>query len=151
MRNHARSRWNAPRLLGVTAALVGLVVVVAVSAGGAGAAPGDTDLSITKTDSPDPVVSGDNLTYTITVPNPGTLPATAVKVTDTLPSGADYVSATGGICSKSGSKVTCDLGQVNAGTDAVVTIVVKATKKEGTLTNTASVASPEDIVLANNS
>ena len=39
---------------------------------------------------------------------------------------------------------------MDADTTATVTIIVK-TKKAGTLSNTASVASPEDIVLANNS
>ena len=151
MRNHAKSRRHAPRLLGTAAALLGLLVLALIGTGGAGAAPGDTDLSITKTGAPNPVVSGENLTYTITVHNPGTLPATNVVVTDTLPSGTDYVSATGGVCQRDKSKVTCDLGQVNAGTDPVVTIVVKVTKKEGTLSNTATVASPEDTVLANNS
>jgi uncharacterized repeat protein (TIGR01451 family) len=129
-----------------------LVTMLVIVSGGASAAPGDADLSITKTDSPDPVVAGSNLTYTIKVENPATStgPATNVVVMDTLPSGVDYVSATGGSCQKSGSTVTCDLGQVNAGSTATVTIVVK-TKKPGTLSNTAGVSSPEDIVLANNS
>ena len=121
----------------------------AVVSGGAGAAPGDTDLALTKTDSPDPVTAGNNLTYTIKVANPGTL-RHRVVVTDKLPAGVDFVSATGGVCERAGNTVTCDLGQVNAGTTATVTIVVK-TKKAGTLTNTASVTSPEDTVLANNS
>jgi uncharacterized repeat protein (TIGR01451 family) len=96
------------------------------------------------------VTAGDNLTYTIKVENPGTLPATETKVTDKLPGGVDFVSATGGICQRDADKVTCDLGQVDADTTATVTIVVKTTKA-GTLSNTASVTSPEDIVLANNS
>jgi uncharacterized repeat protein (TIGR01451 family) len=146
----ANSRWRAPRLLGTGAVALVLIVVAAVGSGGAGAAPGDTDLALTKTDSPDPVAAGNNLTYTIRVQNPGTLPATEVQVTDNLPSGVDFVSATGGSCERTGNTVTCGLGQVNAGTTATVTIVVK-TKKDGTLSNTASVTSPEDIVLANNS
>jgi uncharacterized repeat protein (TIGR01451 family) len=149
----ASRRSNAPRLIGVAGILLGiLVVMLVVVSGGASAAPGDADLSITKTDSPDPVVAGNNLTYTIRVENPAasTGPATNVVVTDNLPSGVDFVSATGGTCQKSGSTVTCDLGQVNAGSTATVTIVVK-TKKAGMLSNTATVSSPEDIVLTNNS
>src|SRR4051794_7025261 len=145
----ASRRSNAPRLIGVAGILFGiLVVMLVVVSGGASAAPGDADLSITKTGSPDPVVAGNNLTYTIRVENPATStgPATNVVVTDNLPSGVGFVSATGGTCQKSGSTVTCDLGQVNAGSTAVVTIVVK-TKKAGTLSNTATVSSPEDIVL----
>jgi uncharacterized repeat protein (TIGR01451 family) len=145
----ANPRWRAPRLMGTAAVALLLIVLAAVGSGGVGAAPGDTDLALTKSDSPDPVVAGNNLTYTIRVENPGTLPATNVVVTDNLPSGVDFVSATGGTCQRTGNTVTCELGQLNAATTATVTIVVK-TKKEGTLSNTASVTSPEDIALANN-
>jgi uncharacterized repeat protein (TIGR01451 family) len=147
---HIDSRWGVPRLLAIAGTALTLIVVGAVLSGGAGAAPGDTDLALTKSDSPDPVTAGDNLTYTIKVENPGTLPATDVTVTDHLPGGVDFISATGGVCQRAGDTVTCDLGQVNAATTATVTIIVKP-RKAGTLSNTASVASPEDIVLANNS
>src|SRR6266566_5832577 len=143
--DHAKSRWRAPRLLGLAAALVGtLLLVVIAYSGGAAAAVGPTDLSIAKADNPDPVTAGNTLTYTISVTNPnpsGGNDASNVVVTDTLPSGVDFVSAAG--CTHTGSTVTCNLGQVNAATTATVIIVVK-TKKEGTLTNTATVASPED-------
>jgi uncharacterized repeat protein (TIGR01451 family) len=134
---------SALLLATLTLALLGL-------SGGAGAAPGDADLALTKSDSPDPVTAGDNVTYTIKVENPGTLPGTGVTVTDRLPAGVDFVSATGGACQRAGDTVTCDLGQVDAMTTATVTIVVK-TNKAGRLSNTATVSSPEDIVLANNS
>ena len=52
------------------------------------------DLSITKTDSPDPVTAGKNLTYTVQVTNGGPSTASAVTVTDTLPAGVTFVSAT---------------------------------------------------------
>jgi uncharacterized repeat protein (TIGR01451 family) len=145
----ADSRWRAPRLFATGAVGLVLIVVAAVGSGGAGAAAGDTDLTLTKSDSPDPVVVGNNVTYTIRVENPGMLPATNVEVTDKLPSGVDFVSATGGACQRTGNTVTCDLGQLDAAATATVTIVVK-TKKEGTLSNTASVTSPEDIALTNN-
>ncbi|HEY4377128.1 MAG TPA: DUF11 domain-containing protein, partial [Acidimicrobiales bacterium] len=127
-----------------------LVLGLLAGTGGAGAAPGDTDLGLKISDGPDPVTAGDNLIYAIRVDNPGTLPATGVTVTDPLPSAVDFVSATGGVCERTGDTVTCDLGQVDAGTTPLVTIVVK-TKKAGTLSNTATVTSPEDVVLANNS
>ena len=76
--DHANSRWRAPRLLGIAALLLAILVVMLVSySGGASAAP-PADLSITKTDSPDPVVQGDNLTYTIRVTNGGPNAATDV-------------------------------------------------------------------------
>jgi uncharacterized repeat protein (TIGR01451 family) len=45
----------------------------------------DADLSVTKTDSPDPVVAGTNLTYTVTVSNAGPLAAAGAAASDTLP------------------------------------------------------------------
>ncbi|MDB5222829.1 MAG: type sorting protein [Chitinophagaceae bacterium] len=54
-----------------------------------------SDLSITKTDSPDPVVAGNNLTYTITLSNlDATTPAATVSVSDVLPAGVTFVSLT---------------------------------------------------------
>jgi uncharacterized repeat protein (TIGR01451 family) len=145
--NSAYSRWSAPRLIGVSAVLAGTLVLALIGyTGGASAAPGPTDLSIIKTDSPDPVVQGDNLTYTIRVTNNGiggTADAENVVVTDNLPASkdVDFVSATStaGTCKKTGDTVTCELGTVTATGNQTVTIVVM-TKKSGTLSNTASVA-----------
>ena len=52
------------------------------------------DLSLTKADSPDPVLAGEQLTYTLTVDNAGPRSATAVQLTDTLPATVTFVSAT---------------------------------------------------------
>ena len=152
--DHANSRWGAPRLVGTAAVLFAVLVAVLLSVSGAFAAAGPTDLSITKTDSPDPVIQGSNLTYTIRVTNSGANDATSVVVTDNLPPGSeiDFISAssTAGTCQHTGNTVTCDLGQVNSGTTTTVTIVVKA-KKSGTISNTATVASPDDTDASNNS
>ena len=48
---------------------------------------GSANLSITKTDSPDPVLAGAPLAYTITVSNAGPSTAHGVTVVDTLPAG----------------------------------------------------------------
>jgi len=98
------------------------------------------DLSVTKTDSPDPVNVGENVTYIINVTNHGP-ESTTVTLADTLPSQVTFVSATPSQGSCSGtSNITCDLGNMNSGTGATVTIVVNVpiTTPAGTvLVNTA--------------
>jgi uncharacterized repeat protein (TIGR01451 family) len=113
-------------------------------------AVGSADLSITKSDSPDPVVAGSQLTYTITVTNAGPSTADAVTVTDTLPAGTSYVSGVNGngqtICTlvQSGT-VTCDLGTLQPGTSATVylTVLVASSVPPSPppLSNTVSVSS----------
>jgi uncharacterized repeat protein (TIGR01451 family) len=134
-------------VVGVACLILGLIG----GAGGASAAVGTTDLSLTKADTADPVTVGDTFGYVINVKNEGTNDAGDVIVTDTLPSQVSYVSSTpsAGTCQKAGAKVTCDLGQVNAGVTATVTIAVKATKN-GTASNTASLTSSDDTVATNN-
>jgi len=101
------------------------------------------DLAVTKTAAPNPVQVGSNLTYTVTVTNNGsTDPATGVTLTDTLPAGVTFVSATpsqGMPCTQAGGTVTCNLGNVAMATPATVSIVVTPTQA-GSITNTAAVA-----------
>jgi uncharacterized repeat protein (TIGR01451 family) len=146
---------NKSSVRGITAiAVAGLLAALAlglIGGAGASAAVGPTDLSLTKADTADPVTVGDTFGYVITVKNAGLNDAGAVTTTDTLPSQVSYVSATpsSGTCQKSGSKVTCDLGQINAGASATVTIMVKATSS-GTASNTASLTSSDDTNATNN-
>lgn len=138
---------------------------LAVLAGGAGTtlavaallpaiALASADLSITKSDSPDPVTEGSQVTYTITVNNAGPDPATNVVVTDDLASSDfDLISVTPSqsSCDTQGSQnITCSLGTLASG--AVATVTIQATaKKAGTVTNTASVTTTEpDPNTANN-
>ena len=106
--------------------------------------PAAIDLSVIKTDSPDPVVVGETLTYTLLVNNAGPNTATSVTVTDTLPAGVTFNSATAsqGSCSQAGGIVTCDLGAIGGGSSATITISVTPTAA-GTITNTALVEAPE--------
>ena len=132
-------------------------VIALLSVPSAQPAPGDVaDLAVTKTDSPDPVLVGSNLTYTIQVTNSGPQAATSVVLSDKLPRHTDFVSATAssGNCERKGSGVTCQIGNLAAdptkANAATVTIVVRPTK-DGTIVNTASVDSAEtDPVSANN-
>ena len=54
------------------------------------------DLQVLKTDSPDPVLVGNNVLYTVTVENNGPDDATGVILTDTLPADVTFVSSTPG-------------------------------------------------------
>jgi len=112
------------------------------------------DLAVTKSDSPDPVVAGNNLTYNITVVNNGPSPSTAVVMTDPLPGTVVFVSSnpSQGTCSQAAGTVTCALGTINSGANATVAIVVTAPNTPGNLSNTASVTSGvTDPSAANNS
>jgi uncharacterized repeat protein (TIGR01451 family) len=57
---------------------------------------GAIDLELTKTVSPETVTVGENVTWTITVPNRGFEDATSVEVHDMFPAGVTYVSHSGG-------------------------------------------------------
>src|SRR5205085_6554026 len=79
--------------------------------------PNVSDLSITKTDSPDPVQAGGLLTYTLTVINSGGQTATGVRVTDTVPADTTFIACGGdAACSESGGTLTWNLGGL-AGSD----------------------------------
>ena len=123
-------------------AFAGLLAIgLAGGLSAATAAPGPTDLALTKSDSADPVTEGGNFVYTIQAANTGANDATDVIVTDVLPNQVGYVSATAtsGSCTRQQSTVTCNLGTVDAGVTATVTIAVKATKS-GTASNTAALS-----------
>jgi uncharacterized repeat protein (TIGR01451 family) len=143
---------SARRTAGIAVAgTLAALAVGLIGGAGASAAVGDTDLSMTKTDTADPVTVGDTFGYVLTVKNEGANDAGGVITTDTLPSKISYVSATpsAGTCDKSGSKITCELGQVNMGASASVTITVKATD-DGSISNTASLTSANDTNATNN-
>jgi uncharacterized repeat protein (TIGR01451 family)/fimbrial isopeptide formation D2 family protein len=101
------------------------------------------DVTVQKTDNADPVAAGQNLTYTIVAGNaPSGLSLSAaadVTITDTLPLGVTFVSATPstGSCSVTPTAdtttgpgvanrtVTCNVGTVANGAQQIVAIVVR--------------------------
>ncbi|HEV2843107.1 MAG TPA: DUF11 domain-containing protein [Chthoniobacterales bacterium] len=114
--------------------------------------PFTVDLALTKSDSPDPVQAGSNLTYTITISNLSPRAAFNAIMTDTLPAGVTFVSATPsqGFCTGA-STVTCHLDSIVGQTTATVTLVVTPTAA-GTLSNTATVSTTsQEFNLSNNS
>jgi uncharacterized repeat protein (TIGR01451 family) len=103
------------------------------------------DLEIEKT-GPATVVSGGQITYTIAVTNNGPNAATNVVVTDVLPAGVSFVSATPtqGSCSLLAATVTCNLGTLANIATATISLVVNVNAPDGTsIVNTASADSDE--------
>jgi uncharacterized repeat protein (TIGR01451 family) len=112
-----------------------------------------SDLSLTKSASPDPVLAGQTLTYTLTAANAGPSSATGVSLTDTLPAGVTYQSATPsqGSCTQASGTVSCSLGTLDASGQATVQIEVTP-QSAGSLTNSAQVSAEQvDPSSANNS
>jgi len=98
------------------------------------------DLAVMKSDSPDPVLAGSTLTYTVQVTNSGPSDAVNVVVTDTLPVGVTFESTSG--CNEDPDGLpTCTLGglAVGASTSYLITVSVDA-ETVGTITNTATVS-----------
>ena len=112
------------------------------------------DLSIYQFDSADPVGTGDSVTYTVTVDNGGPLDATTVTMTDSLPTGSTFVSATptSGSCGEAGGIVTCGLGTIAYFGSVNVDVTVTAPGTPATITNSVDVsADQDDTDLLNNS
>jgi|GEM_PF-763330 len=104
-----------------------------------------SDLAITDTHSGNPA-PGDTIQYTLTVQNNGPLEEPGpITVTDTLPSGVNYVSASGTnwTCSNSGGTVTCKTPGPLASGSQLPAITVTAAIPMNTsspIVNTASVS-----------
>lgn len=117
---------------------------------------GEADLGVTQVESADPTLTGESLTYTITIdnvalPSPGD--ATGVTLTDTVPANASFVSATAsqGSCDAApvAQVLTCAIGNLDSGTSATVTLELSA-DSAGLVTNAATVAGEQtDPVPAN--
>jgi uncharacterized repeat protein (TIGR01451 family) len=92
---------------------------------------------------PTTAAEGGTITYAITVTNNGPGVVGGVTLSDVLPAGTSFVSASfsQGSASFSSGTVTGNLGSLSSGGTVTGTIVLKAIE-EGSLSNTVSVASP---------
>ncbi len=109
-----------------------------------------SDLSITQTDSIDPVNPGASLVYTLTVSNAGPSDARDVVVTNTLPAGVTFVSTSGCAEAPAGNG-TCSLGTIAAGGSAQYTLSVTVDAgTTGDLDHTASVTTSSSDTNATN-
>jgi uncharacterized repeat protein (TIGR01451 family) len=105
------------------------------------------DLAIVKKASSGSAYVGGTLTYTLTITNYGSSADTGVTVTDTLPSGETFLSASSsqGSTTVSNGVVHATLGGMGNQGKATVTIVVRVNAIAGsTVTNTASVTGGVD-------
>jgi large repetitive protein len=108
------------------------------------------DLSLTDSPSPTSVVRDAQVTYTLVASNAGPDNATGVVVTDVLPSGLSFVSASSG-CVNSLGVVTCSLGSIADGFSQTATVVVRA-EADGHQVDSASVSADQpDPDMSNNS
>ncbi len=80
-------------------------------------------LELTVSDSVDPVLAGNEVSYTLEVTNLGPSADDNVSVIDTLAQGTTFVSASSG-CAHDAATVTCDAGTMLPGSSAVFSIVV---------------------------
>ena len=101
------------------------------------------DLSVTKTSSPATPAVGTNVTFLVTVTNAAALStATGVQITDLLPSGYNFVSATPSSGTYNAATGLWTLGSLNSGSSATLSVVAQVLPT-GTYANTAQVTTAD--------
>ncbi len=119
------------------------------------------DLTVSKTDSPDPVAIGNDITYTITVTNSGPDAAANAQLSDTVPTNTTFRSITppaGWTCPTQPAQggtgaISCTNPSFAVGS-AVFTLVVRvntSATNNSTISNTVSVSSSTNDPTNNNS
>jgi len=117
----------------------GLAMMFAVSGWGA---VDNVFLNLTFTDSPDPVVVQNQITYTVNVENTSSnKQADDVKVTIPLPVGTTYVSGTD--CPVTAGNIVCDFGSIGHGNNETLSFIVKAPTSVGTVNADANVTTSD--------
>ena len=103
-----------------------------------------TNVTVAIADSPDPVSLGDTITYTITVANSGTGPATGINALATLPSNVSLVDLGGGTQTSTG--VQYNVGILNPGASKEFQLVAKPVNT-GDLTARATVTADTGVTV----
>jgi large repetitive protein len=111
------------------------------------------DLSITKDGPAKPVALGSRVRYKLAVRNAGPSGARGVVVTDPIPDGLRVLktSASAGSCTVIEGALVCQLGDLDPGASATISVTAKAVR-QGRVDNVVSVTSsfPSDPDLGNN-
>lgn len=112
--------------------------------------PAAADVEVQLTDTPDPVIVGNNFSYTIEITNNGPDAAANVVAEQTLPSEVSYVSNDSG-CTEASGTVTCNIVSLANGASSTIEVVVTA-DVTGTANSQITVSNDiTDTVPANNS
>lgn len=112
------------------------------------------DVNIAVSDTPDPAIAGQTLTYVITAANDGPSQALSNVVTTTLPLDVTFVSASpssgscsttpgAGVTTTGGNRtISCNVGTINNGAQTTITVVVRPNNatRATTITNDVSIA-----------
>ncbi len=108
------------------------------------APPGNVNLALGMSASPNPAPLGDQMALFVTVTNYSANTADDVAIADVLPGGMSYVyaSVNQGMVVSGSNTVNCDIGVLPPGGTATLTIYV-ASKSAGTFTNFATVTARE--------
>jgi len=112
----------------------------------------DADLALDMQASATVILVGQPVTYTLTASNAGPTRAQGVMLVFTLPGGAQFVPEDStGDCIQAGNLVTCSLGMLPEGGQAVVALVIEpGTVGEFTTEATVVATPPRDPNLTNN-
>jgi uncharacterized repeat protein (TIGR01451 family) len=113
-----------------------------------------SDLEVWITDAPDPVMATSNLVYSVTLVNHGPFDATNVRLTNTLPSSVNFISASmpaPWTVVNTSNLVVASIASAPVGSSSTLTVTV-APQTPGTIVDSATISSSlPDPMPANNS
>ncbi len=146
----------ASRVAPSALAIVALLAMTLLPVGIASAA---SPMSISDSDSPDPVMSGNHITYTIAMANTGGAKVSSVVMTDQLNGVVGFgnpplltMTSSRGSCTQNNTQVTCTTATIEGGGTWTVTIEGVVTAAAGTvINNTATVTGTKSAQTFSNS